>query len=229
MEATSSSAFSINGRIIKFKTRKCNCGIKAAMKISESPNNPNKLYFFCERGKCKFYRFWEPDNEEFNQAEYIESISERFGSGDNFQRLEQEMTVLNARLMKLEMVWERVQHLESLHARMHNLETNIHGRMHHLESKEGSSRLTWAVNMALFCVTMAIIAVKMKAVLFQSVKMKAVLFQYFVLLLWPGCKQTLHTTVPDLPPLGGSSGSLFLCVLGLPGWTVRGGGIKCSV
>ncbi|TXG72524.1 hypothetical protein EZV62_001103 [Acer yangbiense] len=190
MEATSSSAFSINGRIIKFKNRKCNCGIKAAVKISESPNNPNKLYFFCDRGKCKFYRFWEPDNEEFNQAEYIESISERFESRDNFQRLEQEMTILNARLMKLEMVWERVQHLESLHARMHNLETNIHGRMHHLESKEGSSRLTWAVNIALFCVTMAIIAVKMKAVLlqavkmeavlFQSVKMKAVLFQYSV-------------------------------------------------
>ena len=161
MEATSSSAISINGRIIKFKNRKCNCGIKAAVKISDSANNPNKLYFFCERGKCKFYRFWEPDNEEFNHAEYIESISQRFGSGDNFQQLEQEMTVINARLMKLEMVWERVQHLESLHARMHNLETNIHGRMHHLESKEGSSRLMWVVNMALFCVTMAIIVLSM--------------------------------------------------------------------
>ncbi|TXG58589.1 hypothetical protein EZV62_016418 [Acer yangbiense] len=161
MEATSSSAISINGRIIKFKNRKCNCSIRATEKISESANNPNKLYFFYERGKCKFYRFWEPNNEEFNQAEYIESISQRFGSGDNFQQLEEEITILNARLMKLEMVWERVQHLQSLHARMHNLETNIHRRMHHLESRERSSRLMWVVNMALFCVTMAIIVLSM--------------------------------------------------------------------
>ncbi|KAK2641990.1 hypothetical protein Ddye_023753 [Dipteronia dyeriana] len=58
---------------------------------------------------------------EFNQDEYIENILQRFGSGDNFQQLEQEMIDLNARLRKLEMVWEMVQHLESLHARMHNL------------------------------------------------------------------------------------------------------------
>ncbi|KAK2637554.1 hypothetical protein Ddye_032346 [Dipteronia dyeriana] len=57
------------------------------------------------QGKCKLYRFWELDNEEFNQAEYIESISQRFGGGDDFHQLEKEITVLNARLMKLEMVW----------------------------------------------------------------------------------------------------------------------------
>ncbi|KAI9175088.1 hypothetical protein LWI28_027090 [Acer negundo] len=51
----------------------------------------------------------------------------------------------------------------------------------------------------------------------------------YVLLLWSASKQSVHTMIPDLPPLDGSSGSLFLCVLGLPGWIVRGGGIKCSV
>ncbi|TXG60510.1 hypothetical protein EZV62_015083 [Acer yangbiense] len=129
MEGTSSSIGNINGEIIKFKNRRCSCGVKAAVKISNSQNNPKKLYFVCERGKCKFYSFWEPDNEEFNKAEYSESITERHEGGDNFM-LQQETAIVNGRLQTLEMLWERVQHLESLHARMLNLETNtnIHGK-----------------------------------------------------------------------------------------------------
>ena len=49
-----------------------------------------------------------------------------------------------------------MQHIESLHVRMHNLETNIHGRMHTLESTQGGSRLMWVVNMVLFGVTMTV-------------------------------------------------------------------------
>ena len=157
MESSSSSRMAINGGIIKFKNRKCSCGIKAAVKISESQNNPKKLYFFCERGKCNFYKFWDPDNEEFNQTEFNGSNSQRYDGRENFE-VQQEMRNV---MQTLDILWQRVQHLESLHARMHNLETNIHGRMHHLESKEGSSRLMWVVNMALFCVIMAIIVLSM--------------------------------------------------------------------
>ncbi|KAK2651145.1 hypothetical protein Ddye_018634 [Dipteronia dyeriana] len=61
----------INGGIIKFKNRKSSCGIKAAVNISESQNNPKKLYFFNKRGKYNFYRFWDPNSEEFNQTEFL--------------------------------------------------------------------------------------------------------------------------------------------------------------
>ncbi|KAK2656976.1 hypothetical protein Ddye_010028 [Dipteronia dyeriana] len=117
MEATSSSTININGGLIKFKNTRCSCGVKAGVKISESQNNSRKLYFVCERGKCKFYSFWEPDNEEFNKAEYSESIREMNDARDNFM-LQQEMATVNARLQSLELLWENMQHLETLNARM---------------------------------------------------------------------------------------------------------------
>ncbi|KAK1552951.1 hypothetical protein Q3G72_026277 [Acer saccharum] len=112
MESSSSSRMAINGGIIKFKNQKCSCGIKAAVKISESQNNPKKLYFFCERGKCNFYKFWDPDNEEFNQTEFLGNNSQRYDGSENFQ-VQQEMTSV---MQKLELLWQMVQHLESLHS-----------------------------------------------------------------------------------------------------------------
>ncbi|TXG66491.1 hypothetical protein EZV62_007766 [Acer yangbiense] len=162
MEATSSSIANINGGIIKFKNRICHCGVKAVVKIFDSQNNPRKLYFICERGKYKFYSFWEPANEEFDRAEYSESIMERNDGRDNAM-LQQEMAIVNERLQTLEMLWERVQHLETLHARMLNLETsitNIHGRMHHLEYIQGGSKLMLAVNLVFFGVIMAMVLLK---------------------------------------------------------------------
>ncbi|KAK2662793.1 hypothetical protein Ddye_001367 [Dipteronia dyeriana] len=100
METTLSSTTNINGGLIKFKNRRCSCDVKAGVKISESQNNPKKLYFLCERGKCKFYSFWESDNEEFNKVKYSESIRERNDGRDNFI-LQQEMAVVNARLQSL--------------------------------------------------------------------------------------------------------------------------------
>ncbi|KAK2647281.1 hypothetical protein Ddye_014770 [Dipteronia dyeriana] len=154
MEATSRSTTNINRGIIKFKNRRCLCGVEASVKIFESQNNPKKLYFVCDKGKCKFYNFWEPDNEEFNRAEYSESITER---------VQHEMYDVNGRLQSLEVLWERVEHLETLHARMLNLETtitNIHERMHQLEYMQGGSKLMLVVNLVVFGVLMAIVLLK---------------------------------------------------------------------
>lgn len=63
---SSSASSDINGGKIKFKNRWCHCRRKAGIRISESTKNPSKLYFFCLQGKCNYYSFWTPDNEEFN-------------------------------------------------------------------------------------------------------------------------------------------------------------------
>lgn len=63
---SSSASSEVNGGIIKFKNRRCYCGKKAGVRISESATNPYKLYFICFLGKCNYYSFWTPDNEEFN-------------------------------------------------------------------------------------------------------------------------------------------------------------------
>ena len=54
-------------------------------------------------------------------------------------------------MQKLELLWQRVQHIENLHVRMQNLETNIHGRMHNLKSTQEGSRLMWVVNDVVWC------------------------------------------------------------------------------
>ncbi|KAK2645098.1 hypothetical protein Ddye_020293 [Dipteronia dyeriana] len=63
MGAKSSSTTNINEVFIKIQNRRCSCSDKSDVKISESQNNPHKLYLVCEKGKCKFYNFREPDNE----------------------------------------------------------------------------------------------------------------------------------------------------------------------
>ncbi|TXG51120.1 hypothetical protein EZV62_023644 [Acer yangbiense] len=154
MEATlsSTSKWNINGGIIKFKNQKCSCGIKAGVRISESVHNPNKLYFFYERGKCNFYRFWEPTNEEFNLSEYTENITQRYDCRDRYDGrdnllLEQDMEDVKARL----------QRLERYYARMQNEDTSDHGRMHQLESMQGGSRVMCVVNMLVLGVTIAVL------------------------------------------------------------------------
>ena len=148
MEATSSSSTNINGVFIKFKNRRCLCGVKAAVKISESQNNPHKLYFVCEKGRCKFYKFWEPDNEEFNLGQYNDSISQRNDGRGNFM-VQHEMENLNRRLHRLEMLWEKVQYLES-----------FHGRIQHLESMQGGSKIIVGVNLVLLGIIMAMLLLK---------------------------------------------------------------------
>ncbi|KAK0606338.1 hypothetical protein LWI29_036668 [Acer saccharum] len=148
MEATSSSTSkrNINGGIIKFKNWKCSCGMKAGVRISESVNNPNKLYFFCEKGKCNFYRFWEPNTEEFSLSEYTKSVTQGFDGRDRYGGrptllLEREMEDVKARLQRLEIYY----------ARMENQDISNHGRIHNLESMQGGSRVVCSVNMVLLC------------------------------------------------------------------------------
>lgn len=42
------------------------CNKKAAVKISESRHNPNKLYYCCRYDECSFIRFWYPSEYDFN-------------------------------------------------------------------------------------------------------------------------------------------------------------------
>ncbi|KAK2656364.1 hypothetical protein Ddye_009416 [Dipteronia dyeriana] len=148
MEATSSSTNNINGVFIKFKNRRCLCGVKASVKFYESQNNPHKLYFVCEKWKCKFYNFWSPNNEEFNIGQLSDSVSQR-NDGRGNALVEQEMTILNGRVQRLEMLWERLQYLES-----------FHGRIQQLESMPGGSKLIVGVNLVLLGIIIAMLLLK---------------------------------------------------------------------
>ena len=116
------------------------------------------MYFFCRRGKCNFYRFWEPNTEEFSLSEYTESVTQRFDGRDRYGGrptllLEQEMEDVKARLQRLEIYY----------ARMENQDISNHSRIHNLESMQGGSRVMCAVNMVLLCVTMVMLVLIMIA------------------------------------------------------------------
>ncbi|KAK9274838.1 hypothetical protein L1049_007510 [Liquidambar formosana] len=56
-----SSSRSVNsgtgrGTRYRFQNRRCQCGRKAEVKISESIDNPEKLYFRCQ--ECGFFEWW---------------------------------------------------------------------------------------------------------------------------------------------------------------------------
>lgn len=58
---SSSSELSKN---VKFVNKVCRCGLKCSVKISESRDNPNRLYFCCPlKNKCGYFEWWEVPND----------------------------------------------------------------------------------------------------------------------------------------------------------------------
>ena len=55
-----SSGSSITG----LRNRNCHCGRKAAIKISESQKNPNRLYAKCTNNKCSYFDWLGPPTQD---------------------------------------------------------------------------------------------------------------------------------------------------------------------
>ncbi|KAL6521161.1 hypothetical protein OROGR_017730 [Orobanche gracilis] len=52
--------------LLQFWNERCKCNKRAVVRISESTNNPHKLYYKCENDVCNFFKFWEPKNGDIN-------------------------------------------------------------------------------------------------------------------------------------------------------------------
>ena len=57
----------INGGIIKFYNKRCCCGYKAVIKISQTPDNPHKVFYNCRTSRCGFFKWWSPIDNEANE------------------------------------------------------------------------------------------------------------------------------------------------------------------
>ena len=63
----------VNGRLIRFPNRICRCQTRAEVKISESDDNPHKLYYTCmNKPKCGYFKWWVPDRTDFNNGAVLE-------------------------------------------------------------------------------------------------------------------------------------------------------------
>lgn len=65
-------------RLFDFETEE-KCYQKVDICISKLSTNPYKLYFHCEKGKCNFYSFWEPDEDKINMRS-LEALPESFAA-----------------------------------------------------------------------------------------------------------------------------------------------------
>jgi len=104
----SSSSTSERARWIKVKNRLCNCGNgkKAALWVSETRKNPNRLFFGCDA--CKYFKWWSPDNEEWESIE--EFVSERTcaESTSAYDNTQFRMVTANYKKVQRSLAWLKV-------------------------------------------------------------------------------------------------------------------------
>jgi hypothetical protein len=99
----SSSNSSAMGTWIRFKNRVCFCGKgkKAYLRISETSKNPGRLFFTCDG--CKFFKWWSPDDEEWESIVQVVS-TERNVSAAPSSNLDDNMQyeILSTKVLKAE-------------------------------------------------------------------------------------------------------------------------------
>uniref|UniRef100_A0A5B6YMZ9 Zinc finger GRF-type domain-containing protein n=1 Tax=Davidia involucrata TaxID=16924 RepID=A0A5B6YMZ9_DAVIN len=140
-----SSSSNINGGWIKFRNKRCNrCGRRATLRISESTENPQKLYYYCESDRCKrFIGFWEPETEDVNMQESQQQSPthpHEFYFGD--QQMQGQFNDLQREVRALQM------------------------RVQNLESYQGGMKLMMVLNMLFFGISMSLFVMAM--LLFKS-------------------------------------------------------------
>ena len=63
------------GRRIRFRNRKCLCGVKAEVRISDSQANPDWLFFRCRSSSCNFFEWWSIEDDNINYEDEEDCMS----------------------------------------------------------------------------------------------------------------------------------------------------------
>ena len=92
---TGNMGSNISGGVLIFKNKTCRCGKKAGVKISESFDNPGKLYYICERRQCKFFSWWDP---------YATELLGNMQGSEELNRvgIDEKLKLLDAKMQKLD-------------------------------------------------------------------------------------------------------------------------------
>lgn len=91
---------------IRLKNRKCRCGgrKRASIRISESSNNPGRLYFFCDA--CNYLEFWTPDMDERHSIHALSDCTKLPGTNNTVHSRNEIHQSLANRVYRLERaVW----------------------------------------------------------------------------------------------------------------------------
>ena len=61
-------------RNLKFRNRRCRCGRKAVVMISDSVDNPYKLFFRCRLKNCGFFEWWNLEDDNPVDDDEVEGV-----------------------------------------------------------------------------------------------------------------------------------------------------------
>ncbi|KAH9744545.1 Geranylgeranyl transferase type-2 subunit beta 1 [Citrus sinensis] len=70
----------------------CGCKVRAAVRISESKDNANKLFYCCPFNECGYFRWWYPSPNDLNNIALLEGPrvdTVRRGSVDDQQQMQE--------------------------------------------------------------------------------------------------------------------------------------------
>lgn len=62
-------------KIYEFENKYCLYNKKCVVCINESQDNPNKLYYYCKYDEFGYFRFWMPNDGDFERN--IKSIQQQ--------------------------------------------------------------------------------------------------------------------------------------------------------
>lgn len=101
--APSWSASSHPSKNVKFYNKHCSCGYRCSVKISESKDNPNRLYFCCQsKNKCGFFEWWEaPEDLHDNRGMGDECTGVSYfekNVDDKWKDVTNELKILNMKM-----------------------------------------------------------------------------------------------------------------------------------
>lgn len=105
MDASQDSTFT-RTTWIRLKNRNCRCGgrKRASIRISESSNNPGRVYFFCDA--CNYFEFWTPDMDERHSIQEFSDCTPSPRYNNNVQNRNEIQQSFATRLHRLERaVW----------------------------------------------------------------------------------------------------------------------------
>ena len=87
---------------IRIRNRRCGCGLKAELKISETIDNLNRLLFRCPKRACRFFEWWKVEDDE----KYFSENKRDCMTCSNYEKIENETEVMLLRhLVALEERW----------------------------------------------------------------------------------------------------------------------------
>ena len=62
-------------RRLRFRNRKCHCGVRSEVIISNSRDNSFRLFFRCRTKNCKYFEWWSLDANNPHLEEEMEGIT----------------------------------------------------------------------------------------------------------------------------------------------------------